>query len=84
MAALHTASTIKNEIWQKPSFTNVSFSYVEIETIAKHCSFDSMYAFKQGHFWPCWPRVLSKDVDLHASFGNVKNSFSKKYQISTT
>ena len=31
-----------------------------------YCSFDSIYALKQGHFWPWWPRILSKDADLHA------------------
>ena len=32
----------------------------------KYCSWDFIYASKQGHFWPWWPRILSKDVELHA------------------
>ena len=83
MAALHTASTIDKEISQKSPLTKVSFSCVEIEPNTKYSSFISIYASKQGHFWPWWPRILSKDVDLHASFGNVKISFSPKSQIST-
>ena len=29
----------------------------------------------QGHLWPKWPWILSKDVDLSALFGSINNSF---------
>ena len=49
--ALHTAPTIEREISEKSASTKVSFSCVEeIQPNTKHCSFDSIYASRQGHF----------------------------------
>ena len=48
--ALHTAPTIEREIAEKSTLTKVSFSCVKIMPNTNHCSFDSIYASRQGHF----------------------------------
>ena len=52
MAALHTAPTSEKNISERSPLLKVSFSCVEIQPNTKHCTFDSIVASKQGHFWP--------------------------------